>query len=478
MPRPRTFAASRGLLVSLIVPVYGGINVRFTATLCMTVLLLLSGMPAHAQDPSPSSDSVAAPQDAANAVAVTNCSLPSGQVFPSTSGDPLVPVYCLPDAPVHAPTRVTNANDWVDTFEIGDGNTARFNDGDFGYRVFDNLGGIADSKHMVIGDHWIDDNQQQYGGGAMIRPDRTFRFEGNPPRLVVEADVSAGKQVYSGDQWTELVVTTASQPDRPGSSNVPAEQEYAYGRFATSNTFGCRLQNGGTQVCAGFVPTLQGVLAPTADRAPCYSLSPDRLWELSFFQDCGNNYGGVHFGGLPGSGPPVFRSCAPSDDYDPCLDRFRVELTQHGMLWYVNGQRYFEDSGWDSAHSFPPAFMTGNLYVYLADWTLQGPAGQPVRYHWERFAINPHDAQGNIVGPSASPSFGPQTPPTPTPIATVRPASTGTPVPLATPTPTLVPIATVVATVVVPTVVATVIIPITCEVSVRVNGITRPYTPC
>jgi hypothetical protein len=367
-----------------------------------------------------------------------NCPLPIGQPANADSGDPLVPVYCLPDAPVHAPTRVTGANDWVDDFGV-DG-MARLNDGDMGYRVFDAQGGIAVSKHLIVGDHWIDDNQLRYNGGAMMRPDRTFDFENG--KLIIEGDASAGKQVYGGDQWIEFTVTTAPSPDRY-TADAP-EQGYAYGRFHGFPTFGCRFQNGGENTCSGFLgnstanyPANNLPFQPTGDRPPCFSLASDRLWELSYFQSCGSNFDGVHFGGFSDPAHSVWRSCAPTQDYDPCLDRFRIELSKTGMVLYVNGIRYFEDSGWDAQHALPDSLVNAPVYVYYDDWGQGGGPGA-VRFHWERLAVNAHGANGQFLPPSASPSFGSQLAPTPTaaPTRTATATPTRTPVPSATATPT------------------------------------------
>ena len=343
--------------------------------------------------------------------------LPTGQVSPSPDNDPQIPLYCV-SAPVQAPTRVTHANDWVDNF--GTSGYARFQDGDMGYRVFDTLGGVTRTAHLINGDHWIDDNRVQFGGGAMLRPDRTFSFENG--RLVVEGDVAAGKQVYGGNQWVEFVVSTAAQPDlRPPDA---AEQEYAYGRFKGSPTFGCRFQNGGENTCAGFTGSSLS-FPPTEDKPPCFSLSPDRLWELSYFQDCGDNFGGTHFGGFSDPQHSVWRSCDASQNYDDCLDRFRIELSKTGLVIYVNGIRYFEDSGWDSRHQLPDGLVNAPVYVYFADWGTVSP-DTVYRFHWGRLAVNPHDGNGNILPPSPSPTFsgGPTPPPTPPP-PTTPPATAG-----------------------------------------------------
>jgi hypothetical protein len=276
----------------------------------------------------------------------------------------------------------------------------------------------------------------------MLRPDRSFHAENG--KLVVEGDVAAGKQVYSGNEWAEFVISTAGQPD----INPPdaAEQAYAYGRFKGFPTFGCRLQDSGQNTCAGFTGSALPFPA-TGDKPPCFSLDPDRLWELSFFQNCGDNFGGVHFGGFPDPARSVWRSCPADQPYDVCLDRFRIELTRSSLVIYVNGIRYFEDSGWDTLHQLPAALFNGPVYAYFADWSTVSP--NPVyRFHWERLAVNPHQPNGSFAPPSASPSYCPSQPqftcasgnptptPTPPPVASATPTRTATPVPAATSTAT------------------------------------------
>jgi hypothetical protein len=354
--------------------------------------------------------------------------LPSGQVSPSPSGDPLMPAYCVPPPAAQPATRLTGANDWVDDFGVQ--GMSSLNDGNMGYRVFDTLAGTKITKHLVVGDHWIDDNDVQFGGGAMLSPNRTFVGENG--KLVVEGDAAAGKQVYNGNQWVEFVISTSVRPDI--NPPDPPEQIYAYGRFKGFPTFGCRFQDSGENTCAGFTGSTLPFPA-TADKPPCFSLDPDRLWELSFFQNCGDNFGGVHFGGFPDPARSVYRSCAPTQDYDFCLDRFRIELTRSSLVIYVNGIRYFEDSGWDALHQLPAALFNGPVYVYFADWSSTAP--NPVyRFHWERLAINPHQANGSFAAPSASASYCPSQPQFTCQSGSPAPTSTPTPPTNRTPTPT------------------------------------------
>jgi hypothetical protein len=397
---------------------------------------------------------------------------------PADASGRAIPAYCI-DAPVHAPTRVTGANDWIDNFVQDGSGPYRFQNEDFDYRVYDgpdnSLGSIGRSRHLVLGDKWVDDNEQKYAGGAAIRPNRTFHAENG--KLIVEADVSAGKNIYAGNAWPEIVVTTAAEPDVVA-PQAP-EQNYAYGHFNLSPTFGCRLQDGGTFTCAAFTGTGSlGQTPNTSDRAPCFSLQDDRLWELSFFQGCGNYFpGGIHYGGSPtiDNLGQFFRQCSPSDTYDKCMDRIRVEITRRSMVWYVNGVRYFEDSGWDSLHQIPDAIFTQPVYVYFSDFNTIDSSVHAFRFHWERLAINPHNPDGTFAAPSASEDFLAThgAPPTPVPTATRAPAATRTPLPAATatrvPTSTALPAATATQT-------PAASLP--CEVEVWLNGISQGRKAC
>jgi hypothetical protein len=337
---------------------------------------------------------------------------------PADTSGRAIPAYCI-DAPVHAPTRVTGANDWIDNFVQDGSGPYRFQNEDFDYRVYDgpdnSLGSIGRSRHLVLGDKWVDDN----------------------------------------------------------------EQKYAYGHFNLSPTFGCRLQDGGTFTCAAFTGTGSlGQTPNTSDRAPCFSLQDDRLWELSFFQGCGNYFpGGIHYGGSPtiDNLGQFFRQCSPSDTYDKCMDRIRVEITRRSMVWYVNGVRYFEDSGWDSLHQIPDAIFTQPVYVYFSDFNTIDSSVHAFRFHWERLAINPHNPDGTFAAPSASEDFlaTHSAPPTPVPTATRAPAATRTPLPAATatrvPTSTALPAATATQT-------PAASLP--CEVEVWLNGISQGRKAC
>jgi hypothetical protein len=382
-----------------------------------------------------------------------NCSpnvVPTGQSNPPGSeSEPMAPIWCFTLNPQGPPTRVTGANDWVDTFQ-GVTPMGRFDDGDLDYRVFDAVqnGGQARTQHFTNNNHWMDDNAGGFLGGAMIRPNRSFRFEGG--KLVVEVDVAAGISGYldpgGGDvAWPEVDISTADSPD----GHPVVDGLYAYGRFGGFDTFGCRLHAGQKFTCS-YEAARAG--ANGRDTHPCFEFSPARLVEISGFEACGT----THFGGDPGFGAPgqYFRTCDSVSQVPDmmCRDRFRLELTQDGLTAYVNGVLYFQDTGWPARNQLTEAIASGStpVYVYLSDW--QATPSQPAyRFHWARLAINPHAGDGSLIGPSAAPSFclgephntchmasgAPSTktplPPTSTPAAADTPRPTGTARPANTP---------------------------------------------
>src|SRR5260370_22496444 len=81
-----------------------------------------------------------------------------------------------------------------------------------------------------------------------------------------------------------------------------------------------------------------------------------------------------------------------------------MESAKASLLIYVKGVRYLEDCGWRAANQLGDDLINSPVYVYFADWGTVSP--DPVyRFHWERLAVNPHDGSGNLLAPSASPSF-------------------------------------------------------------------------
>jgi hypothetical protein len=369
-----------------------------------------------------------------------NCSpnvVPVGQANPPGSqSEPMAPIWCFTLNPQGPPTRVTGTNDWVDTFE-GVTQMGRFNDGDLDYRVFDNVqnGGSARTQHFTNNNHWMDDNAGGFLGGTMLRPNRSFRFENG--KLIVEADVAAGISGYmdsgGGDiAWPEIDISTADSPN----AHPVTDGLYAYGRFGGFDTFGCRLHAAQKFTCS-YEAARGG--ANGRDTFPCFEFSPARLVEISGFEGCGTSQSG----GDPGFGAPgqFFRTCNSAAQVPDmmCRDRFRLELSQNGLVAYVNGGLYFQDTGWPTRNQLPATVANGStpVYVYLSDW--EDTPNQPAyRFHWQRLAINPHAPDGSMLPPSAAPSFclgqphntcddmTPTTPPT-TPTTVPTPTVTSTP---------------------------------------------------
>jgi hypothetical protein len=149
--------------------------------------------------------------------------------------------------------------------------------------------------------------------------------------------------------------------------------------------------------------------------------------ELSGHQACGS----VHSGFAVDFGAPsnAWRVCA-AGTVDPCLDRFRLEWSKTGLVAYVNGIKFAEDSGWPAQAQLPDAVVNGStpIYAHFADWG-DFSDSNVYRFHWGRIAANPHNADGSLMAPSASPTFGSQPSPTPSPTPSASPTPTPAPTP-------------------------------------------------
>jgi hypothetical protein len=278
-------------------------------------------------------------------------------------------------------------------------------------------------------------------GGGMMRPDRSFRFENG--KLVVESDVAAGITQYGpggADIWPEVVVTPAPAP----TGKIP-DSLYAYGQFGGTWSFGCRYQPTRVPVCSLYNPDGQ------PGNPSLFGTPAGRVWEMSNFEEVGT----TNFGGYPDNGGPLdkaWRTCNGTDPDINCRDRFRMELTKTSVTIYVNGVKYFEQTGLKVP--FPDALVNGNVYVYFAGWEVRQTA-ETIRFHWDHLAINPAGGPTSAPPPppvpSPTPSGTPVTPtptptptgvqqsPTPTPTPTSTPTSTPTPTARPTPTPTTAP---------------------------------------
>src|SRR6185503_12160819 len=101
-----------------------------------------------------------------------------GQAYPT----PLeFPIWCYAQPPAIPATRISGANDWVDTFDNTGQAILKFADRDMGYRVANVLYGAA--KNFAVGtfvhnDHWMIDmadvSPDRLSGGVLVSPDRQF----------------------------------------------------------------------------------------------------------------------------------------------------------------------------------------------------------------------------------------------------------------------------------------------------------------
>ena len=134
-------------------------------------------------------------------------------------------------------TAVSGTNSWVDEFEHGLSHAGIGPD----YKAYDwpqfMVGAsLNQTIHWRHNNHWMvdvqgrdaDGSEPPYNrGGALVRPDRSFRFENG--KLIVEAVLAEdGNAGLNGDSWPEFVITTSPAPANPGRKN---ESAYAYGQF-------------------------------------------------------------------------------------------------------------------------------------------------------------------------------------------------------------------------------------------------------
>ncbi|MEZ4417789.1 MAG: hypothetical protein R3E10_18680 [Gemmatimonadota bacterium] len=282
--------------------------------------------------------------------------------------NPVAPAWCriLVDGPG---TARSTGNRWVDDFD----HHLSFATVDEAYRIFEHAPAFSTScsvRHFRHNDHWMADVGTDGCDGVLLRPDRSFRFEDG--RLVVEATVAAGIEEYASHVWPELVVTTAPAPTATSNGDL-----YAYAQFPGSWSFGCRLENARTPVCALFDDSGRGTAG--------------RVFELSFFQHEGaaRVYGGEP-GPHGGQRDQAWRVCGSDDPDIACRDRFRLELERDAVRIFVNDVLYSEHAGLPAGKQLPDAIVNGEVYVYLASWTWRlGEIGNGARFHWDRVAVNP-----------------------------------------------------------------------------------------
>jgi hypothetical protein len=405
----------------------------------------------------------------------------NGQQVPTTI-EPEFSIWCYQQPAAIPATRINGGNDWVDTFDNNAPSITQFNDRDMAYRVFDVFYGPRSSfarGYFVNVNHWMIDladvSTNRLSGGVLVSPDRQFFFENG--KLVVEGDAAAGSDGMGGaNRFYEIDVSPAAAPTGFG-----VDALYGYGSFGGIGALGCRLERndqGGNFVCAMYDNSGRATDGRCTLPTPC--ALPDRsgrVWEtqgVGTARTAASVVGGYPQWPIPGTNmrlSDVWRQCATNELDLHCRDRFRMEITKDSIHLFVNGFPAMmidglfavnPDSGADNR--IPDSWFQQGVRPYYTSW-INGGQHTPTRWHWDRLAVNPHDASGRPAPLSAAPSFclglpentcpdpNPggggtnQQPPTstPTPTATQRAGATSTPTPTpraastSTPTPTSTP---------------------------------------
>jgi hypothetical protein len=315
---------------------------------------------------------------AATAALATALAACNPEVLECRSGEPVAgalstqpgPVFCNIDGE-GADTAVSGPNTWVDDFDHGL-SFADFSGTD--YVTFDAVGDVAQSTHWRHADHWMVDLSPDASdvvgdtgatGGAMLRPNQSFAFENG--KLVVETTFAAGLPAYTSDNggtaWGEIDITTAPLPTGRRTGAL-----YGYDLFPHHYTLGCRLQPDSATICS---------LMDNSD-----GVGATRLWEMSFFQQVGQQtFGGGDFVG-DGS---VFTYCDEGEGDLACRSTFRLELTRTSLAIFIDNQLYFEQR---DIPPLPDELVEGELYVYASSMMSRHSA-HTIRFHWDRLAVNP-----------------------------------------------------------------------------------------
>ena len=373
------------------------------------------------------------------------------------------PIWCYTDYDNAPSTHIEGPNSWLDEFNHG----LSLSECCEGYKVFDRDDlpsryddNVFKTKHWRHANHWMVDVAPRDqapnnctapnfsgpcgDGGAYMRPDKAFKWEdfgdGKGKRLIVEFDAAIDVEAYhntGASAFVEMDINTAPVPtgDRQGMFGTP----YGYNTFLGHWSFGCRMGPEFTIICALYNPTQRN--SGTDD--------PDAENGRVFENQAGIGGGAYEWGGGPFTNDidpatglsldKVARGCKNTDPDTNCRDRIRAELSKNSIIMYRNGVKYYELSNLPPAKQFPDALINADNYIYFSSWTGR-VTSDTVRFHWDRIAINPKDAQGRLLPPSAPADFCPGQPgnlcqPGTTPVPSSTTAASAQPSVIPTPTP-------------------------------------------
>ena len=389
-------------------------------------------------------------------------------------------MWCYEQAPAGGPTRILTEHGWLDAWDNDDVALQTLNDGDYGYRVFENFiaaPGRFMSRGFINSDHWmidlVDLSPDRLSGGVLVSPDRTFLFVDG--KLVAEFDAAATSGMSGANRFYEIDVSPALEP-----TDRTVDALYGYGAFGYVGAVGCRLESGRNFVCAMYDDSGRATdgrcVGPEVCRdggAVGSDSQPGRVWET---QGTGNALVGQVIGGYPQWPIPgtnmrvqdVWRSCAANEHDLHCRDRFRMEVSRDRVDLYVNGYEAMHmlltatnPEGRDSR--IPESWFDSGVRVYLTSW-VNGGQHTPTRWHWNEVRINPEGprttspsfclgvlaplntcphnhtpGEREVPAPHVTPSPTLEPTSTPTTVPTTTPTATSTPLPQATPTPTAGP---------------------------------------
>jgi hypothetical protein len=347
-----------------------------------------------------------------------------GQMYPTLGLEPERPIWCYAQPQAGPPTAHVSANEWDDVFDNNGPAVQSFADHAYGYRVFDTINARAElfkTGYFVNTDHWmidlVDLSPYALSGGVLVSPDQQFFFEDG--KLVVEVDAAAGADAMGGaNRFYEIDLSPAPEPTGYSVDNL-----YGYGAFGGVGALGCRLERndqGGNFVCAMYDNSNRvtgGECPPDGRVCTDNGGRPGRVWEtqgVGTARAAASIQGGYPEWPIPGTNlhlGDVWRQCRDNEHDLHCRDRFRMEVTQDSIHLFVNGFQAMQidglfavnpDTGADNR--VPDFWFEQGARPYFTSW-VNGGQHAPIRWHWDRIAVNPHDASGGLATPSAAPSF-------------------------------------------------------------------------